>query len=323
MKSFSTFRPVGPPLGLFPGGIVSPQEKGLSAKSLIPVNTKEKAATLVEALPYLQRFRGKTFLIKIGGSAMDSPDLVSSIMRDIVFLEVAGINPVVVHGGGKAISAAMEAAGLEARFVEGFRVTSSEAISIVEATLGNTINPALVDLLSRHGGHATGIPGTEVFQATRITGSGRETVDIGRVGKVESCHTDEILKTIASDAIPVVSPLGCEIGSGKALNINADLAAAALACTLKPAKLLFVSDVPGLLRDPQDPSSLIPSVDPLEATALTDSGVISGGMIPKVRSAIEALEAGVEKVHFIDGRIPHTVLLEIFTPEGIGTEITH
>ncbi|RPF87207.1 MAG: acetylglutamate kinase [Roseibacillus sp. TMED18] len=287
------------------------------------MNTKEKAATLVEALPYLQRFRGKTFLIKIGGSAMDSPDLVSSIMRDIVFLEVAGINPVVVHGGGKAISAAMEAAGLEARFVEGFRVTSSEAISIVEATLGNTINPALVDLLSRHGGHATGIPGTEVFQATRITGSGREPVDIGRVGKVESCHTDEILKTIASDAIPVVSPLGCEIGSGKALNINADLAAAALACTLKPAKLLFVSDVPGLLRDPQDPSSLIPSVAPSEATALTDSGVISGGMIPKVRSAIEALEAGVEKVHFIDGRIPHTVLLEIFTPEGIGTEITH
>ncbi|MDG2487184.1 MAG: acetylglutamate kinase [Roseibacillus sp.] len=286
------------------------------------MNTEEKAATLVEALPYLQRFRGKTFLIKVGGAAMDNPDLVSSLMRDIVFLEVAGINPVVVHGGGKAISAAMESAGLEARFVEGFRVTSPEAISIVEATLGNTINPALVELLNEHGGRATGIAGTEVFQATRITESGLVPVDIGRVGEVESCHIDQILKTIASDAIPVVSPLGCEIDSGKTLNINADLAAAALACTLKPAKLLFVSDVPGLLSDPQDPSSLIPSVTPQEATTLTSSGVISGGMIPKVRSAIEALRAGVEKVHFIDGRIPHTVLLEIFTPEGIGTEIT-
>ena len=289
----------------------------------MPVNTEEKAATLVEALPYLQRFRGKTFLIKIGGSAMDSPELVSSLMRDIVFLEVAGINPVVVHGGGKAISACMEAAGLEARFVEGFRVTSPEAISIVEATLGNTINPALVDLLRTHGGHAAGIPGTKVFQSTRITESELKPVDIGRVGKVESCHIDEILKTIASDAVPVVSPLGCELGSGKPLNINADLAAAALACSLEPAKLLFVSDVPGLLSNPEDPSSLIPSVAPSEAAALIESGIISGGMIPKVRSAIEALDAGVEKVHFIDGRIPHTVLLEIFTTEGIGTEITY
>ena len=289
----------------------------------LPVNTEEKAATLIEALPYLQRFRGKTFLIKIGGAAMDDPDLVSSLMRDIVFLEVAGINPVLVHGGGKAISAAMEKAGLEATFIGGFRVTSPQAIAIVEATLGSTINPELVALLNQHGGRATGISGTGVFKAKRIMGSGPKPVDIGRVGEVESCDIDDIVKSIVSDVVPVVSPLGREVGTDKTLNINADLAAAALACTLKPAKLLFVSDVPGLLRDPQDPSSLIPSVSPTEAGSLSDAGVISGGMIPKVRAAIEALHAGVDKVHFIDGRIPHTVLLEIFTPEGIGTEITH
>ncbi|MCH2064319.1 MAG: acetylglutamate kinase [Roseibacillus sp.] len=288
------------------------------------MTTKDKAATLVEALPYLQRFRGKTFLIKIGGSAMDNPDLVSSLMRDIVFLEVAGINPVLVHGGGKAISSAMEAAGLEARFVGGLRVTSPEAIATVEETLGNSINPELVDLINRHGGRATGIPGTGVFQARRIQGEGEdgEAVDIGRVGEVESCHTDDVLYATTSEIVPVVSPLGQEIGTGKTLNINADLAAAALACTLKPAKLVYVSDVPGLLAEPEDPSSLIPSVTPEDAEGLIRSGAISGGMIPKIRSAIGALQSGVDKVHFIDGRVPHTVLLEIFTPEGIGTEIT-
>ena len=286
------------------------------------MNTDAKAATLVEALPYLQRFRGKTFLIKIGGAAMDKPELVSSLMRDIVFLEVAGINPVLVHGGGKAISAAMEAAGLEARFVEGFRVTSPEAISVVETILGNTINPALVDLIDQHGGRALGIAGPGVFMAKRLRGSGPTPVDIGEVGEVQGCYTDEILRIIASETVPVISPLGREMDTGKTLNINADLAAAALACSLKPAKLLFVSDVPGLLRNPGDPASLIPSVSPAKADDLTSSGVISGGMIPKVQSAIEALQAGVEKVHFIDGRIPHAVLLEIFTPEGIGTEIT-
>ena len=288
------------------------------------MTTKDKAATLVEALPYLQRFRGKTFLIKIGGSAMDNPDLVSSLMRDIIFLEVAGINPVLVHGGGKAISSAMESAGLEARFVGGFRVTSPEAMATVEETLGNTINPALVDLINRHGGRATGIPGTGVFQARRIQGENAagETVDIGRVGEVVSCHTDDVLYATTSEIVPVVSPLGQEIDTGKTLNINADLAAAALAHTLKPAKLVYVSDVPGLLANPEEPSSLIPSVTPGAAEGLIESGVISGGMIPKIRSAIGALQSGVDKVHFIDGRVPHTILLEIFTPEGIGTEIT-
>ena len=287
------------------------------------MTSKDKAAILTEALPYLQRFRGTTFLIKVGGSAMDNEDLLSTLMRDIVFLEVAGINPILVHGGGKAISTAMEEAGLEARFIGGFRVTSPEAVAIVEETLGHTINPHLVELINQHGGRATGIPGTGVFQAHRIQGTddaGRS-VEIGRVGEVTSCHCDDILSATSSEIVPVVSPLGSEVGTGKTLNVNADLAAAALACTLKPAKLVYVSDVPGLLADPSDPSSLIPTVTPEEAAGMIDSGVISGGMIPKIRSALEALHAGVDKVHFIDGRVPHTLLLEIFTEQGIGTQI--
>lgn len=289
------------------------------------MTSAEKAAILNEALPYLQRFRGKTFLIKVGGSAMDNEELVSTLMRDIVFLEVAGINPILVHGGGKAITAAMKEAGLgEATFVGGFRVTTPEAIAVVEETLTNTINPHLVDLINQHGGQATGIPGTGVFKAKRIQGTNDEgqQVDIGRVGEVELCNTDDVLHATTSEIVPVVSPLGSELNTGKPLNINADLAAAALACTLKPAKLVYVSDVPGLLADPSDPKSLIPTVTPGEANAMIGDGTISGGMIPKIRSALDALAAGVEKVHFVDGRVPHTILLEIFTPEGIGTEIT-
>jgi acetylglutamate kinase len=290
----------------------------------------QKAATLIEALPYFQRFRGKTFLIKVGGSVMENEELLSALMRDIVFLEVAGVNPVVVHGGGKAISAAMSEAGLEARFVSGFRVTTPEAVAIVEQTLGESINPHLVSLINHHGGRATGIPGTGVFQANRIKARGESAcgadageIDIGRVGKVESCHTDDVLYAVTSDIVPVVTPLGSEIGTGKTLNINADLAAAALACTLSPAKLVYVSDVPGLLRDPADPDSLIPSVTRNNALELIDDGTVSGGMIPKVQSAIDALDAGVDKVHFIDGRTPHTLLLEIFTQQGVGTEVIH
>jgi len=283
----------------------------------------EKAATLIEALPYLQRFRGKTFLIKVGGSAMDNEMLVSQLMRDLVFLEIAGINPVVVHGGGKAISAAMAKAGLEAKFIGGLRVTTPEAIDLVEQTLSGTINPHLVSLINEHDGRATGIPGTEVFHARRIQGTAEDgsPADIGRVGEVTACDTDKLLAAVASETVPVISPLGREEGTGKSLNINADLAAAALARTLKPAKLVYLSDVPGLMRDPSDATTLIPSVTRREADELLADGTISGGMIPKISSALSALDAGVNKVHLIDGRIPHSLLLEIFTKSGSGTEI--
>ena len=283
----------------------------------------DKANALIEALPYLQAFRGKTFLIKMGGSAMEDPDLVAKVMRDIVFLEVAGINPIVVHGGGKAISAAMKKAGLEAQFVNGFRVTTDEAIEIVARVLSEEINPGLVRMIRDFGGKAVGIPGNDVFigEKMRVKDAKGDTVDIGRVGEVVGCHMVHMNAANQAGIVPVISPLAAELATGRPLNINADLAAAALAKELRVAKLVYLSDVPGLLADPQDPSSLIQSVTRTEAEGLIADGTISGGMIPKIRSAVDALNAGVRKVHFVDGRQPHALLLEIFTDGGIGTEV--
>ncbi|MBN8460952.1 MAG: acetylglutamate kinase [Verrucomicrobia bacterium] len=282
-----------------------------------------KADALIEALPYLQAFRGKTFLIKMGGSAMEDPDLVAKVMRDIVFLEVAGINPIVVHGGGKAISAAMAAAGLKAEFVGGFRVTTDEAIDIVSRVLSEEINPGLVRMIRDFGGKAVGIPGNDVFlgERTKATGPDGGKVDIGRVGEVVGCRMAHMDAALGAGIVPVISPLAAELASGRPLNINADLAAAALAKELRVAKLVYLSDVPGLLSDPADPASLIKSVTRAGADALIADGTISGGMIPKIRSAVDALNAGVRKVHFVDGRLPHALLLEIFTDGGIGTEV--
>ncbi len=287
------------------------------------MNPTTKAATLIEALPYLQRFRGQTFLIKMGGSAMENPELVRDVMRDILFLEVAGILPVIVHGGGKAISAAMAQAEIPTEFISGLRVTSAEAIRIVEDTLNNEINANLVKILNGHGGKAVSFRGTDVFQAEKLMGQDEQgnPVDIGHVGRVVHCRTDEITGALGRNLVPVISPLGHEVATGAPLNINADLAAASLACALKPVKLVYISDVPGLLRDPSQPETLIPSVCTSEIQHLIDNHTITGGMIPKVRSAMDALEAGVQKVHFIDGRKPHSLLLEIFTQSGIGTEI--
>jgi len=282
-----------------------------------------KANILIEALPYMQSYRDKTILIKFGGSAMDNPELVKSLMRDIVVMEAMGLNPVVVHGGGKAISKAMQEAGLEARFVNGLRVTTPEAIDIVERTLSGTINPGLVEMMRSAGGKAVGIPGTNVFVGEKLMEKDPEgnPVDIGMVGRVIGCQLARVEEALALELTPVISPLARELGTHHALNVNADLAAAALARELKPVKLVYISDVPGLMRDPSDPSTIIKSINRKEAFQLIEEGVISGGMIPKVKSAVDALNAGVRKVHFIDGRLPHTLLLEIFTPEGIGTEI--
>jgi len=293
----------------------------MSAQQLQPHISK--AAVLIEALPYLQAFRGETFLIKMGGSAMDDPELVRKVMRDIVFLEVAGIRPIVVHGGGKAISAAMAASGLEAKFLGGLRVTTPEAIAIVEKTLSGTINPQLAKMIVDFGGRAIGVPGTEVFVGETISGRGPDGqgVDIGRVGQVTRCQMEVIDRAHADGVVPVISPLAAEAGTGEPLNVNADLAAAALAKQRRVAKLIYLSDVPGLLADPSDPSSLIHSITGPQARDLIADGTISGGMIPKIESALDALENGVRKVHFIDGRVAHTLLLEIFTQSGIGTEI--
>lgn len=292
-------------------------------KVIKPEEEIRKADILIEALPYMQSYRDKTILIKFGGSAMDNPELVRSLMRDIVVMEAMGLNPVVVHGGGKAISKAMADAGLEARFVNGLRVTTPEAIDIVERTLSGTINPGLVEMMRAAGGKAVGIPGMNVFVGEKLMEKDAEghPVDIGMVGRVIGSQLRRVEEALALQLTPVISPLARELGTNQALNVNADLAAAALACELKPVKLVYISDVPGLMLDPKDPSTIIKSIDRKEAFQLIDEGVISGGMIPKVKSAVDALNAGVRKVHFVDGRLPHTLLLEIFTPEGIGTEI--
>lgn len=292
-------------------------------KVVTPDQEIYKADILIEALPYLQAYRDQTILIKFGGSAMDNPDLVKSLMRDIVVMETMGLNPVVVHGGGKAISKAMADAGLEARFVNGLRVTTPEAIDIVERTLSGTINPGLVEMMRGHGGKAVGIPGTNVFVGEKIMEKDAEgnPVDIGMVGNVIGCQLSRVKEALSLQLTPVISPLARELGTNHSLNVNADLAAAALARELKPVKLVYISDVPGLMNDPSNPGTIIQSINRKEAFELIEKGIISGGMIPKVKSAVDALNAGVRKVHFIDGRLRHTLLLEIFTPEGIGTEI--
>lgn len=284
-----------------------------------------KADVLLEALPYMQSFRGKTFLIKVGGSAMEDPRLVDGFLRDIVFLEAVGINPVLVHGGGKAISAAMKEAGLQAQFIGGMRVTDDATINIVEQTLARVINPEIVDKINAFGGKAVGLPGTEVFTGEKMLGhdpaSGRD-VDIGWVGRVNDCKTGLIEAAVAGEFVPCVSPVARDKATGKTLNVNADLAACALATRLKAHKLIFISDVLGVMRDPKDASTLIPTLNEATVQNLKAEGIISGGMIPKVDSALESLHGGVGKVHLIDGRVPHALILEIFTDIGVGTEIT-
>lgn len=287
-------------------------------------NHIEKADVLLEALPYLQEFRGKTFLIKVGGSAMEDPALVRRLLRDVVFMEVAGINPVVVHGGGKAISAAMQESGLEAKFVGGQRITSDEAMEIVEKTLSRKINPDLVQGIESSGGRAIGVAGNEIFIGQRLTGWSDEEnreIELGRVGRVTGFDLSKVHAALASEIVPVVSPVASEEGTKLSLNVNADLAASALAAELKASKLVYLSDVLGLMRDPSDQNSLIHSLGSEEVEGLIEGGVIGGGMIPKVCSSVEALNAGVGKVHMVDGRISHSLLLEIFTEKGIGTEI--
>ena len=282
-----------------------------------------KAAVLAEALPYIQQFRGRTFLVKLGGSAMEDSHLLDALIRDIVLLEAVGINPVIVHGGGKAITAAMAREGIEPRFVSGQRVTDEQSIAIVEQTLGNEVNPQLVDLVKAHGGRAVGVAGRDVFLADRMRGKDEQgkNVDLGFVGHVTSCRVDTLEALVAYETIPVVSPISVEQSTGSALNTNADVAASALARAMRVAKLVYVSDVLGVMRDPEDPGSLIHSIRCGEVEGFAEEGIIHGGMLPKLRSAVEAIEAGVDKVHLVDGRIGHSLLLEIFTKSGVGTEI--
>jgi acetylglutamate kinase len=284
-----------------------------------------RAEALIEALPYIQQYRGKTVVIKYGGSAMEDEHIVERMLRDVVFLEAVGINPVIIHGGGKAITLKMRDAGLKAQFVNGLRVTNETAIRIVEEVLDNEINPKIVSTLNEFGGSAVGISGKQVIKAEKLPPQveGKAgAVDLGFVGEAVGMDLKKVQKALAEEKTPVISPIAQD-EHGVTLNVNADIAAGAIAGALKAAKLIYLSDVLGIMRDPREKDSLIPSITSEMIETLIEDEVIEGGMIPKVRSAVEALAAGVGKVHLIDGRIPHSILLEIFTNSGVGTEITN
>ncbi|MCQ2378932.1 MAG: acetylglutamate kinase [Victivallaceae bacterium] len=282
-----------------------------------------KADVLVEALPYIQKFRNSLFVVKFGGSAMEDPQLVRRTMCDIVMLEAIGIKPVIVHGGGKAISAELKKRNIPVKFVFGLRYTCAETIKIVDDVLHNTVNRTLLDLGNRAGGNCCGISGKQVLKAVRTEATDPETgekQDIGFVGEVSGVNPTPILDAIARGFIPVVTPLGLGI-DGQVYNINADRAACKIAEALHARKLVFMSDVPGVLADPHDETTLIPTIRTCEIDDLIRQGVLSGGMLPKIASCVEALDSGINKVHLIDGRLTHSLLLEIFTADGVGTQI--
>lgn len=285
-----------------------------------------KAATLLEALPYIQKFSHATFVVKYGGSFMDSPDAAvrNGVARDIVFLEAVEINPVVVHGGGKAITRAMEKSGLKANFIQGQRVTDEATVQIVDNVLSREINPEVVATINALGGAARGFAGPDIFRCKKLLLDDKENpgakIDIGYVGEVVSVNTAPLLECIAQGITPVISPTA-RGEDGKIYNCNADVAAAMCAIALKAQRLVFMSDVPGLMRDPKDPATLITHLQTAEVPGLKAAGIVDKGMIPKVDSAVAAIKSGVEKVSFVDGRMPHAVMLEIFTDKGVGTEV--
>jgi len=279
------------------------------------------AKILTESLPYIQRFTGKTFVIKFGGNAMTDPTLHESFARDVVLMKLVGMNPVVVHGGGPQIGQLLERLDIETRFVNGMRVTDEHTMDVVEMVLGASVNKEIVASIHRNGGRAIGITGKDgqLIQARKLGGvwGGEDQPDIGQVGEVASIDTDILSMLSDSDYIPVIAPVaGSEDGS--TYNINADLVAGKLAQVLRDEKLMLLTNVAGLLdADGKTLTGL--SSDQVEA--LIQSNVIQGGMLPKVQCALDAVKSGVNSAHIIDGRVPHAALLEIFSDEGIGTLI--
>lgn len=281
-----------------------------------------KASVLIEALPYIQRFRGAVIVVKFGGSAMEVPEHMDSVLADVTFMECVGMRPVLVHGGGKAISRRLSEEGIDSRFYKGLRVTCGRSMRVVESVIGGEINPDIVNRLRARGARAVGVDGRRVLQvrAMRDADAGGEDRAWGFVGEPALVNTEPLEALLHRDAIPVLTPLGVD-AEGASHNVNADVAAAAVAGALGARKLVFLSDVPGLLRDPKDEHSILSTLCVGDVPELIRSGIIAGGMLPKVRSGIEAMQAGVRKIHMVDGRLPHSLLLEIFTDEGVGTQI--
>jgi len=283
----------------------------------------EKAGILMEALPYIQQFRDSIVVVKLGGSVMENEAKTRSVLRDVVFMECAGMRPVVVHGGGKAISARLKEAAIETRFIHGLRYTDEKTMGIVDRVMHAEINARLVSLMQEFEGRPCAVSGRNILRAERISGFDPKTgaaTDLGFVGQVTEVDTEQLQWVLNRRQVPVITPLGKDM-NGTIYNINADMAACRIAAALKAPKLVFLSDVPGILTDPAKPDSLISTIAVEQVEPFIADGIIQGGMVPKVRSAVDALRAGTGKVHMIDGRIQHSLLLEIFTVKGIGTQI--
>lgn len=283
----------------------------------------EKADVLIEALPYIQRFRGEAVVVKFGGSAMEDKSTVDGVLKDVAFMECVGLRPVIVHGGGKAISKRLKEIGLKAQFVNGLRVTDEDTMRVVEQVLNNEVNPDIVRTLEEYGCKARGIHGEHILSATKHTVNDPKTgqlLDWGFVGEVAAVDVEPINAYLQARIVPVITPLG-KGPDGQLYNINADEAAAAIAEKMAARKLVFLSDVPGVLLNPEDPESIVSTLDLREIEELIKRGVIAGGMLPKISGAIKALKAGVRKTHVIDSSMPHSLLLELFTDKGVGTEI--
>jgi len=275
-----------------------------------------KATVLTEALPYIQDFSGSAVLVKVGGSVMENEANLASLLGDISFMDAVGIKVVLVHGGGKAISKALKESGIEPKFVDGLRVTDEPTMEIVRRTLNNVVNADLVRRLQSFKTNARPLHGNWMFVAEKIVSPDR-----GYVGDPVEVDTRAVSEMLDAGIVPVVTPLGTG-RDGHLYNINADSAAAALVKALKVRKFVVVSDVPGLLRDPSDPSTLMTTLRLSDVATLKKEGIISGGMLPKIEGCEDAIRAGVKQVQLVDGRMPHSLLLEIFTREGVGTEIT-
>jgi len=285
----------------------------------------DKASALVEALGYIQRFHHKTVVVKVGGSIMDDDDRLSDILTDIVFMNYVGMQPVLVHGGGKAINQAMETAGLVPQMVQGRRYTDERTLAIAEHVLCNQINRFIVNFIQSQGCEAMGLHSLSSVvlfaQKMYLDGPDGRKIDLGYVGDVTSVNSRLLELLMSADAIPCIASIARDQAGGR-LNVNADTAAGAVAAALKAEKLVIVSDTHGIRSRPPDPTSNVPSLKVPQIDAMVQSGVISSGMLPKVEACIAALKGGVAKTHIIDGRIPHALLLEIYTEAGIGTEIS-
>ncbi|NQY31830.1 MAG: acetylglutamate kinase [Coraliomargarita sp.] len=282
-----------------------------------------KSAVLLEALPYIQRFRDAIFVVKYGGAFMDDADpaVRTRVATDIAFLHAAGIKVVVVHGGGKAITRALAESKVETRFEHGLRVTDAESVKVVDHTLNKIVNLEICEILQAKNARPLSIPGNNILVCDKkeVVVDG-EKLDLGFVGETHTVKTKIIKKALNDGYIPVISPIACD-EDGQVYNTNADAAAGRVAAALRARRLVYLCDVPGLMRDINDPESLMSSLRTEDVPALVKEGIISKGMIPKTDSAVKALNSGVHRVHFIDGEQPHSLLLEIYTDKGVGTEI--